>query len=225
MGGIEMASNKNGFFNKILNVIGIVDDGPREIEDDYAAYPRTSSARPSTYVPRQQRADAQDMRRADDRYQPARRSTYYDEGYTVRRAPRAYDDDFGDTARASASARREPRRQETSLPARTPSRFSQDAVAAVAPPAPRAASSARTVMFSITSLEECCEVIDALIANNIVLITLDELDARLTQRAVDTLSGAVFALHATIRKASDKTYLIAPRTVEVNETYDVERRF
>ena len=45
------------------------------------------------------------------------------------------------------------------------------------------------------------------------------------KRQVDTLSGAVFALHATIRKASDKTYLIAPSGVEVNETYDVDRRF
>lgn len=31
--------------------------------------------------------------------------------------------------------------------------------------------------------------------------------------------------NATIRKASDKTYLIAPSGVEVNETYDVDRRF
>jgi FtsZ-interacting cell division protein YlmF len=45
------------------------------------------------------------------------------------------------------------------------------------------------------------------------------------QRAVDTLSGAVFALHATIRKASERTYLIAPSGVEVNETYDMDRRF
>ena len=58
-----------------------------------------------------------------------------------------------------------------------------------------------------------------------MVLTLDDLDPKLTQRAVDTLSGAVFALNATIRKASEKTYVIAPSTVEVNETYDVERRF
>ena len=54
---------------------------------------------------------------------------------------------------------------------------------------------------------------------------MDDLDAATMQRAVDTLSGAVFALHATIRKASDRTYLIAPNGVEVNETYDTDRRF
>ena len=54
---------------------------------------------------------------------------------------------------------------------------------------------------------------------------MDELDGRLLQRAVDTLSGAVFALHASIRKASDRTYLVAPMSVEVNDAYDVERGF
>ena len=80
-------------------------------------------------------------------------------------------------------------------------------------------------MFSLHSLEDCCDVIDNLILNNTVVLTMDDLDARLMQRAVDTLSGAVFALHATIRKASERTYLIAPANVEVNETYDMDRRF
>ncbi len=69
------------------------------------------------------------------------------------------------------------------------------------------------------------DVIDNLILNNTVVLTMDDLDEKLMQRAVDTLSGAVFALHATIRKASERTYLIAPMTVEVNETYDTDNRF
>ena len=83
----------------------------------------------------------------------------------------------------------------------------------------RVSPRSRTVMYSLHSLEDCCEVIDQLIANNTVVLTMDELDGRLLQRAVDTLSGAVFALHASIRKASDKTYLVAPMSVEVNEAY------
>ena len=89
----------------------------------------------------------------------------------------------------------------------------------------RVSSRSRTVMYSLHSLEDCCEVIDQLIANNTVVLTMDELDGRLMQRAVDTLSGAVFALHASIRKASDRTYLVAPMSVEVNDAYDVERGF
>ena len=87
------------------------------------------------------------------------------------------------------------------------------------------ASRQKTVMFALHNLEDCCDVIDNLIMNNTVVLTMDNLDDRLMQRAVDTLSGAVFALHATIRKASERTYLIAPMTVEVNETYDTDDRF
>ncbi len=225
-----MAQNKPGMFKKILNVIGIVDDGPRDYDDDYdAAYSR--QGRPSTYVPHQQRSRTEETRRRtvvpDERrgYSAPSRASAYDEGYTVRRSTRAYEDDFAEPVRQPRRAAQS--RASEPLPVRTPSRFSQNnAVAAVAPQARSVTpASARTVMFSIMSLEECCEVIDSLIGGNIVLLTLDALDPKLTQRAVDTLSGAVFALHATIRKASDKTYLIAPRTVEVNETYDVERRF
>ena len=89
----------------------------------------------------------------------------------------------------------------------------------------RVSQRSRTVMYSLHSLEDCCEVIDQLIANNTVVLTMDELDGRLLQRAVDTLSGAVFALHASIRKASDRTYLVAPMSVEVNDAFDVERGF
>lgn len=81
------------------------------------------------------------------------------------------------------------------------------------------------MMFTLHNLEDCCDVIDNLILNNTVVLTMDNLDPQLMQRAVDTLSGAVFALHATIRKASELTYLIAPNGVEVNETYDMDRRF
>ena len=89
----------------------------------------------------------------------------------------------------------------------------------------RVSQRSRTVMYSLHSLEDCCEVIDQLIANNTVVLTMDELDGHLLQRAVDTLSGAVFALHASIRKASDRTYLVAPMSVEVNDTFDMDRRF
>ena len=65
---------------------------------------------------------------------------------------------------------------------------------------------------------------EALIANNIVLLTLDQLDDRMIQRAIDTLSGAAFALRATIRKASEKTYLIAPKSVPVNDPGSYGRR-
>lgn len=221
-----MARNGSGIFNKFLNAIGIVDE-PQEQDqfDNRYASGRTasSSARPSTYVPRQQnsrtadtrrRSVIQDERPSSARYNTSARNTYnnINEGYTVRRTGAELDDEFDSapTSRRSES----PRRIAEPAPApRTPAPRS----ASQAPAPVNRAAAPRTVMFNLSSLEECSDVVDALIANNIVLLMLEQLDDRMIQRAVDTLSGAAFALHATIRKASEKTYLIAPRTVEVND--------
>lgn len=83
----------------------------------------------------------------------------------------------------------------------------------------------QTVIYYLRSLEECRNVINDLIDNKTVLLNLEDMDERLIQRGIDTLSGAAFALNATLRKASDKTYLIAPNSVEVASTNDVERRY
>ena len=134
-------------------------------------------------------------------------------------------------SRQSSAARQRPSRFDDPEEAPRNSRFSDQPSgragqeSAPTPRENRSAQRQRTVMFSLHSLEDCCEVIDNLISNNTVVLTLDELDAHMMQRAVDTLSGAVFALHATIRKASDRTYLIAPSSVEVNESDDLQRRY
>ena len=73
----------------------------------------------------------------------------------------------------------------------------------------------KTVMRTLTSLEDCCDLID----HTTIVLTMGTDDERTLQRAVDTLSGAVYALHATIRKASETTYLLAPEGVEVNTSY------
>ena len=227
-----MARDGSGFFNKFLNVIGLVDE-PQDAGygDRYSNGRSTQTARPSTYVPRQQNSRTADTRRRtvvqDERPSASRygasqnvaRNRYNDdinEGFTVRRqAANEIEDEF-DAPKAS-ERRAEPTRRNT-VPG--------ESVRSTNAPVPRqqgnipmnrGTGAARTVMFSITSLEECCDVVDTIIANNIVLLTLEQLDDRMIQRVVDTLSGAAFALHATIRKASDRTYLIAPRTVEVND--------
>ena len=246
-----MARNKNGAFSKILNFIGLVDDGDSR-EDTYgeeyqngnygrqAAYTparpnrggaasgsrasnsRTSarSSRRSLPEPRSSRFDDRSLREDDyaetdggyDDYAAGSRRTTsrFDDGYDYApRSERASSSRFAAQPERRASTREtlpEPRQSQT------PSRM-------------RVSRRSRTVMYSLHSLEDCCEVIDQLIANNTVVLTMDELDGRLMQRAVDTLSGAVFALHASIRKASDKTYLVAPMSVEVNDGYDMDRGF
>ena len=232
-----MARNGSGFFNKFLNAIGIVDEpqpqdqfenrygSGRPVNRDYAG------SRPSTYVPRQENSRTADTRRRSvvqderpsARYNPQTRNTYnnINEGYTERPANAEPEDEF---AAAAAAGRRSeaPRRAPEPAPrAAAPApRNSANAPA----PVNRAPAAPSTLMFTLNSLEECGEVVEALIANNIVLLTLDQLDDRMIQRAIDTLSGAAFALRATIRKASEKTYLIAPRSVSVNDLISNGRR-
>jgi len=234
-----MARKKSGGFNKVLEFIGLVDDeDPRDIYED--EYESGNYGRQQTYTPqRSQRAQAP---RARQEMTTTRRSSYeptraprmnragasvgsrFDQpGRSAQNAPRrsnAYmermDDRSGQgrydytprTSRFGSLDEEAPRMEEQALQRPT-----------------RGGARQRTVMFSLHSLEDCCDVIDNLIINNTVVLTMDDLDPKLMQRAVDTLSGAVFALHATIRKASERTYLIAPSGVEVNETYDMDRRF
>jgi len=178
--------------------------------------------------------------------QPARTASRYDNRQPVRTASSrnlgGYDDrrrstarTYGDTQDRSAQRRASASRFADEVPvydySQRDTRFEADVSANQLQQRPvpqrnaRVSSRTRTVMFSLHTLEDCCAVIDELIANNTVVLTMDEMDGHLMQRAVDTLSGAVFALSANIRKASDKTYLITPVSVEVNEAYDVERRF
>ena len=240
-----MARNKSGGLSKLLNFIGLVDDednrdtyGEEYSSDNYgrkAAYTpnRTQRVQTGSRAATQRQSQSASRRlpestpsrsryesRYDSRSASSERTTRYDDYRAAERraSSRFEESDYG--ARAPRPGARYaqqsegrygssnvPQRRE---PQRAPMRVSQRS---------------RTVMYSLHSLEDCCEVIDQLIANNTVVLTMDELDGRLLQRAVDTLSGAVFALHASIRKASDKTYLVAPMSVEVNEAYDLDRRF
>lgn len=229
-----MARKQSGGFNKFLNFIGLVDDAEPAYGSEYAS---ENYGRPSTYVPQRQRAAAaRPAQQPAERPapQPSRRSlpasgrtqrTYGENEYRSSRRNASYEDSYAEpqtepAARPAARAERArsrfeeepPRRAEAPVPAAQPQRV-------------RVSRPQRTVMRSLHQLEDCCDVIDNLIRGNTIVLTMDELDGHLMQRAVDTLSGAVFALHATIRKASDKTYLIVPVGVEVEETYDVDRRF
>lgn len=229
-----MARKKSGGFGKVLEFIGLVDDEePRETYDD--EYESGNYGRPQAYAPqRTQRAQEQPRQEVSRRY-----SSSYEPTRTPRMNRSASSSSSRFDSRSSQSSTQ--RRSSTSssntgrydYSPRPASRF-DDASQGYADEAPQTqprssrntgASRQKTVMFALHNLEDCCDVIDNLIMNNTVVLTMDNLDDRLMQRAVDTLSGAVFALHATIRKASERTYLIAPMTVEVNETYDTDDRF
>ena len=89
----------------------------------------------------------------------------------------------------------------------------------MAPPAANAAYQRhQTIIFMLHSVDECKEVILSLIDKKTVLLNLDELDAVQAQRALDTMSGATYAIGATLSRASDRTWLITPSNVEVERS-------
>ena len=237
-----MARNRGGAFNRLLNFIGLVDDG--DSRDTYGEeYQNGNYGRQAAYTPaRQQRTSSTSRttsRQSQRRSLPEPRQSRFDDRTSRGRSTYgdrngAGYDDYADERATASRFEDEEEIYETRQP-RTSSRFAEPQerrqTSNLPQPRPqqparmRVSQRSRTVMYSLHSLEDCCEVIDQLIANNTVVLTMDELDGHLLQRAVDTLSGAVFALHASIRKASDKTYLVAPMSVEVNDAYDVERGF
>jgi len=234
-----MARNKSGAFNRLLNFIGLVDD--EDSRDTYGEeYQNGNYGRQQTYTPqRNQRPQAPRARqelttRRSASYEPTRAprmnrssgasgSRFDQPSRSAQSAPRrsnAYMERMDDRQSQSRYDYTPRASRFGSLEEETP-RFEEQSLQR---PTRGGNVRQRTVMFSLHSLEDCCDVIDNLIINNTVVLTMDDLDPKLMQRAVDTLSGAVFALHATIRKASDRTYLIAPNSVEVNEN-DADDRF
>lgn len=243
-----------GRFNKILEFIGLVDDEPEEDMDQNAgraqsygaqgkrtppppprsrAYeepkpqPRyTSSARPD-YDARQRRNDYQPTA---DRYAGGGASRY---GQPQQPAADRYGSTSGYRARPDAGAGYRPQTPPPQREYRAADREFDAFAAKPAPSEPRAnvvpiparAPSQQTVIYYLRTLEECRDVINDLIDNKTVLLNLEDMDERTVQRGIDTLCGAAFALNATLRKASDKTYLIAPNTVQVASTRDEERRY
>jgi len=218
-------AQKKGRFNRFLEIIGLVDDAKDDDYDDgYQQQQRAQASRPSTYVPPHSGARTEAARQKsvlpDDRYAQQRvsRNTYdYNEGYTIRQSGMSARGDYQDMQDERMQT---PRRTQAPTPApRQQPKYNQAPAPTAPAPAPAARGNVGTAMFTLHSLEECCDVIQSLIENNVVLVSLDELDSRYTQRAVDTLSGAAYALGTTVRKASEKTYLIAPRNVRVNDTF------
>jgi len=223
-----MARNQSGGgFNKFLNFIGLVDD--QQPRDNYGdEYNSNSYGRPSTYVPPRQRT-GDDSRRAGANVRrniPAQgsRSSYGGQrtyGTDDDQRYQRRDTGFGSNYNSGYS---EPRSS------RPRSRFEEDdepqrAEAAQQPRQAARPATNRTVMLSLNNLRDANKVITALVKGNTIVMTLEIDDERLRERIVDTLSGAVFALDANIRKATEQTYLLAPKTVNVKSAYEVDDRF
>lgn len=89
---------------------------------------------------------------------------------------------------------------------------------------PSVAPRHRMMIYQLSTYEDARDVIDDLLESHSVLINLEGLDLEEAQRIIDTLIGACYAINATIKKAAQQTYLLAPETVEVAGTYAEDNR-
>lgn len=80
---------------------------------------------------------------------------------------------------------------------------------------PRANSKHSEIIVCVRGLEDCQEIINALLDAKSVFINMEPLDDGLVQRVIDMLGGAAFALRGTMAKISHRTYLLAPNSVDV----------
>lgn len=82
----------------------------------------------------------------------------------------------------------------------------------------------QTTIYQINEHTETRAVIDDLLAGKSVLLNLENLDALESQRVIDTLSGAAYAMQATIKKAAHQTYYAAPSNVEIGGNFSIEEQ-
>lgn len=72
-----------------------------------------------------------------------------------------------------------------------------------------------TMICYMRDFSECQRVIDDLLSGKSVLLNLEEMDAPTSQRIIDMLSGAAYAMRAVIKKTAQSSYILAPYSVDV----------
>lgn len=79
------------------------------------------------------------------------------------------------------------------------------------------------------TFEQSLSAIDYLVAGRTVLLNLEDVERALYHRIIDFVSGAAYALGMTIKKATNDSYFIAPREVDVSgeifDTPDADEEF
>ncbi|MBQ7907325.1 MAG: cell division protein SepF [Clostridia bacterium] len=71
------------------------------------------------------------------------------------------------------------------------------------------------------TFEQMLSAVDYLVLGRTVLLNLEGVEKTLYRRMIDFISGAAYALGMTIKKATNDSFLIAPRDVDVSgEVFD-----
>lgn len=74
----------------------------------------------------------------------------------------------------------------------------------------------QTVIHYLRDLSDCKQIISDLLDGCQVVLNIEDADESVTQRVIDVIYGASYALRADMRRTSRMTFIIAPSTVELN---------
>lgn len=77
-------------------------------------------------------------------------------------------------------------------------------------------SQAKVVLKKPTEMQDVMEIIDCIKSRRIVVMNIVEVEAKLSQRMLDSISGACYALNGVIQEVGKSIYLIAPDNVEIS---------
>jgi FtsZ-interacting cell division protein YlmF len=86
--------------------------------------------------------------------------------------------------------------------------------------APKTSSAPRRqslILVQPVEFDECPQLVDSLKTKTPVIINLDRLDTETGRKVFDFLSGASYAMDATIWKISDNIFLLAPDNIDISD--------
>ena len=82
----------------------------------------------------------------------------------------------------------------------------------------------KVVFCSPQSYEDIQKLIDSLKKKQSLIVDVSDLDAKNTQRYLDFLSGAIYALNGSYQKIDNKKFYFAPQGVSITIPYDLRQK-
>jgi len=235
----KRSSDESGF-KRFLQFIGLVEEVVEEQPDSrgnqgggfgqnaYYASSRQKSttARPSNQHRRNAspQGNQRTYGRDEDFHRPNR---FYERDEDFRRTDRSYDrtDEGRRSARAYDRSDENRRSASGASTSRPRSRFEPEEDSSVRRTRASGAGArgdSGSFMLTLYNLRDARKVIRALVSGQTVIMSIDSDDDDLRMRITDTLSGAIFALGGTFRKAGNQTYVLAPKGVNVQSDGEAE---
>lgn len=161
-----------------------------------------------------------DERRFDDRTNAyGRGQNYPQDGYRYGEQPRGYAEQPRRDYREERFARFEDRPVSDSGYEKYPRTMQENSR-----PNMISDSENKVVFCSPQSYEDIQKLIDSLKKKQSLIVDVSDLDAKNTQRYLDFLSGAIYALNGSYQKIDNKKFYFAPQGVSITIPYDLRQK-